>query len=198
MKFPQNFRGPFFGHHCRPRRIAIGRTGEAFQVSFACRADRCRVWRGQNLYGLGLAHVLKAKTILVMCPSHLGKKWAREAIQTIPFVRTFLIEDMRNGGDPSSRTEFPRCVCARAGSFRRYPVLLAELAHGSERLDVPLPAVLRVHHPEGQREALVFLAPRLYLTAKCGPELGGVINPDTGPSIENPTGSDVHGSTSIS
>ena len=27
-----------------------------------------------------------------------------------------------------------------------------------------------------------------FLTAKCGPELGGVINPDTGVSIENPEG----------
>jgi hypothetical protein len=49
---------------------------------------------------LGVAHVLKARTILVMCPSHIAKKWAREAIKTIPFARTFLVEDMRNGGDP--------------------------------------------------------------------------------------------------
>lgn len=27
-----------------------------------------------------------------------------------------------------------------------------------------------------------------FLTAKCGPELGGVVNPDTGVSIENPDG----------
>ena len=51
---------------------------------------------------LGLAHVMKAKTILVMCPSHIAKKWAREAIKTIPSVRTFLVEDMRNGGDPKA------------------------------------------------------------------------------------------------
>jgi hypothetical protein len=55
---------------------------------------------GKTYLALGLAHVLNARTILVMCPSYLGKKWAREAIQTIPFVRTFLIEDMRSGGDP--------------------------------------------------------------------------------------------------
>ena len=46
---------------------------------------------GKTFMALGLAHVFKARTILVMCPSHLGKKWAREAIQTIPFVRTFLL-----------------------------------------------------------------------------------------------------------
>jgi hypothetical protein len=28
-----------------------------------------------------------------MCPSHIAKKWAREAIRTIPHVSTFLIED---------------------------------------------------------------------------------------------------------
>ena len=44
---------------------------------------------GKTYMALGLAHVLQARTILVMCPSHIAKKWAREAIQTIPFVRTF-------------------------------------------------------------------------------------------------------------
>ena len=45
--------------------------------------------------------------MLVMCPSHIAKKWAREAIKTIPSVRTFLVEDMRNGGDPNQ----PHGVC---------------------------------------------------------------------------------------
>jgi hypothetical protein len=36
-----------------------------------------------------------------MCPSHITYKWAREVLLTIPRAHTFLIEDMRNGGDPS-------------------------------------------------------------------------------------------------
>ena len=37
---------------------------------------------------------------IVMCPPHLTKKWAREVFLTLPNTRVFLIEDMRNGGDP--------------------------------------------------------------------------------------------------
>ncbi len=37
---------------------------------------------------------------IVMCPPHLTKKWAREVFLSVPNTRVFLIEDMRNGGDP--------------------------------------------------------------------------------------------------
>src|SRR5258708_17432856 len=53
---------------------------------------------------LGTIHVLadgRASTTLVMCPSHITHKWAREVLLTTPRARTFLIEDMRNGGDPA-------------------------------------------------------------------------------------------------
>ena len=35
-----------------------------------------------------------------MAPPHLVEKWARETFLTLPHVRVFLIDDMRNGGDP--------------------------------------------------------------------------------------------------
>ena len=38
---------------------------------------------------------------LVMAPPHLVEKWARETFLTLPQVRVFLIDDMRNGGDPT-------------------------------------------------------------------------------------------------
>jgi hypothetical protein len=37
---------------------------------------------------------------LVMCPPHLVEKWARETFLTLCGVRVFLIDDMRNGGNP--------------------------------------------------------------------------------------------------
>src|SRR5437660_1903068 len=36
---------------------------------------------------------------LVMAPPHLVEKWARETFLTLPQVRVFLIDDIRNGGD---------------------------------------------------------------------------------------------------
>ena len=55
-----------------------------------------------DIYGYlrSLANELGSRILESYCPSHIAKKWAREAIKTIPFARTFLVEDMRNGGDP--------------------------------------------------------------------------------------------------
>ena len=64
--------------------IAIGGLAKYLKTARAARiVAECGA--GKTYMALGLAHVLKANTILVMCPSHIAKKWAREAIKTIPF-----------------------------------------------------------------------------------------------------------------
>jgi len=65
---------------------------------------------GKTYMALGTIHVLadgRPSTTLVMCPSHITHKWAREVLLTIPCARAFLFEDMRNGGDPSR----PHGIC---------------------------------------------------------------------------------------
>src|ERR1700735_4751698 len=65
---------------------------------------------GKTFMALGTIYVLaegRSCATLVMCPSHITHKWAREVLLTIPRARAFLIEDMRNGGDPSR----PHGVC---------------------------------------------------------------------------------------
>src|SRR5579859_7052478 len=57
---------------------------------------------GKTLISLGAIHVHsegKPSTSLAMVPPHLVEKWAREAFLTLPGVRVFLIDDLRNGGD---------------------------------------------------------------------------------------------------
>ncbi len=57
---------------------------------------------GKTLISLGAIHVHSAGkpfTSLAMVPPHLVEKWAREAFLTLPRVRVFLIDDLRNGGD---------------------------------------------------------------------------------------------------
>ena len=57
---------------------------------------------GKTLIALGsmLVHSNgRPFTGLVMAPPHLVEKWAREAFLTLPRVRVFLIDDMRNGGN---------------------------------------------------------------------------------------------------
>ena len=59
---------------------------------------------GKTLIALGsmLVHSAgKPYSGLVMAPPHLVEKWARETFLTLPQVRVFLIDDMRNGGDPT-------------------------------------------------------------------------------------------------
>jgi hypothetical protein len=54
------------------------------------------------LISLGAAHVHSEGSpfiALAMVPPHLVEKWAREAFLTLPGVRVFLIDDLRNGGD---------------------------------------------------------------------------------------------------
>jgi N12 class adenine-specific DNA methylase len=84
---------------------ALAITGTAKYLS---RAKSARIvaecGAGKTYMALGTIHVLadgRPSTTLVMCPSHITYKWAREVLLTIPRARAFLIEDMRNGGDPS-------------------------------------------------------------------------------------------------
>ena len=168
--------------------IAIGGLAKHLKSARAARiVAECGA--GKTYMALGLAHVLKARTILVMCPSHIAQKWAREAIKTIPFARTFLVEDMRNGGDPKQ----PHGVCEvrlRKGRvvYEGMRLSLAELRQaGPEVADPPLPALLVFIIPKDKGK-LGYFWRHAYLKAKSGPELGGVVNPDTGLSIENPEG----------
>ena len=168
--------------------IAIGglakhlRTARAARIVAECGA-------GKTYMALGLAHVIRANTILVMCPSHIAKKWAREAIKTIPSVRTFQIEDMRNGGDPSQ----PHGVCEvrlRKGRivYEGIHVSLAELRRlgrkGWKRR-CPQPSIFIIPKDKGK---LSYFWRHAFHTAKSGPELGGTINPDTGRAVENSDG----------
>jgi len=57
---------------------------------------------GKTLMSLGAIHVHAngaPYTTIAMVPPHLVEKWAREAIQTIPGIRVFMVDDLRNGGD---------------------------------------------------------------------------------------------------
>ena len=121
---------------------------------------------------------------LVMCPSHITHKWAREALTTVPHARTFLIEDMRNGGDPKK----PHGVCEVKLSNgktiyegRRFTLAeLRRMGRREWRQRFPGP----VFFITGKDKAkLGYFWDHVYLKAKSGPNCGAVINADTGLSI---------------
>jgi superfamily II DNA or RNA helicase len=59
---------------------------------------------GKTLISLGAIHVHSngtPYTAVAMVPPHLVEKWAREAFLTLPGIRVFLIDNLRDGGDES-------------------------------------------------------------------------------------------------
>jgi hypothetical protein len=142
---------------------------------------------GKTFMALGTIHVLTdggPSTTLVMCPSHITHKWAREALLTVPRARAFLIEDMRNGGDPKK----PHGICeVRLSKGRiiyegkRFTLAdLRRMGRKEWRKLYPGPVFFITGK---DRAKLGYYWEHAYLKAKSGPNLGGVINPDSGLSI---------------
>ena len=142
---------------------------------------------GKTYMALGTIHVMaggRPSTTLVMCPSHITHKWAREALLTVPRARTFLIEDMRNGGDPKK----PHGICEvklRNGRIVHEGMRLSlselrRMGRKGWRKCCSAPAFFITGKDKGK---LGYYWEHAYLKAKSGPNLGGVISPDTGAAI---------------
>jgi len=83
--------------------------------------------------GAGVAYVAahsKPFSTIVMCPPHLTEKWAREILITVPAARTYIIEDLRNGGDPKKphgvvEIQYAKGIMRRRGLATSLPELRA-------------------------------------------------------------------------
>ena len=142
---------------------------------------------GKTFMALGTIHVLaesRPSTTLVMCPSHITHKWAREVLLTIPRARTFLLEDMRNGGDPSRPhgiCEVKLCKGRTVYEGRRLTLSeLRSMGRKEWRRRFPGPTFFITGKDKAK---LGYFWEHVYLKAKSGPNLGGVINPDSGMAI---------------
>src|SRR5581483_7368170 len=156
------------------------RTGKAVRIVAECGA-------GKTFMALGTIHLLsggRPSSTLVMCPSHITHKWAREVLLTIPRARVFLIEDMRNGGDPSR----PHGICEvklNKGRtvYEGKRLSLADMKRMGRkewRERFPGPTFFITGKDKGK---LSYFWDHVYLKAKSGPHLGGIINPDSGRAI---------------
>ena len=142
---------------------------------------------GKTFMALGAIHVLAnggSSTTLVMCPSHITHKWAREVLVTIPRARAFLIEDLRNGGDPRKGHGVME-VKLRKGKIVHEGVRLslADLRRMSRqewRNKCPVPAFFITGKDKGK---LGYFWEHVIVRAKSGPNLGGIVNPDSGLAI---------------
>lgn len=147
---------------------------------------------GKTLISLGAMHVRSAGspfTSLAMVPPHLVEKWAREAFFTLPGIRVFLIDDLRNGGD-ENKSHGVNEVRLRHGRIVRegMQTALSELrlrrdSASSRKRRSSLcgrPALFIVGR---ERAKLGYFWRHAYRVPHSGPYLGCAVNADTGKPV---------------
>jgi hypothetical protein len=120
-----------------------------------------------------------------MIPPHLVEKWAREAFLTLPGVRVFMIDDLRNGGD-ENKCHGVNEVRLRAGRIVRegFRTTLSELrlrkqSSSSRKRWFSLCGRPSLFIVGRERAKLGYFWRHAYRVARSGPYLGCVVNSDT-------------------
>src|SRR6202046_562816 len=143
---------------------------------------------GKTLISLGSIHVHsegKPSTSLAMVPPHLVEKWAREAFLTLPGVRIFLIDDLRNGGDENKSHGVNEVRLRQGRAVReRFRTTLSELrlrkeSSSSRKRWLSLCGRPSLFIVGRERAKLGYFWRRAYRGPRSGPYMGGVVNPDT-------------------
>jgi superfamily II DNA or RNA helicase len=147
---------------------------------------------GKTLISLGAIHVHsegKPSTSLAMVPPHLVEKWAREAFLTLPGVRIFLIDDLRNGGD-ENKSHGVNEVRLRQGRIVRegFRTSLSELRLRKESSSPRKRWLSLCGRPSlfivgRERAKLGYFWRHAYRMPRSGPYLGCVVNSDTGKPV---------------
>ena len=143
---------------------------------------------GKTLIALGSMLVHSAGrpfSGLVMAPPHLVEKWARETFLTLPQVRVFLIDDMRNGGDPTQPHGINE-VRLRRGEIVREGLhtSLAELRRLGRKGWRSLCPGTTIFCIGREKAKLSYFWKHCYGKSRSGRYLGSLTNPDTGCPVE--------------
>ena len=150
---------------------------------------------GKTLISLAALHIHsdgQPFTAIVMAPGHVTLKWCKEALETIPRLRVFLIDGLRDRVRDTSTPSGVNEVKLRRGQIVREGLhtTLTELRlrknHKSarERWQKEIcsgPALFVVGRDKGK---LSHFWRHAYRLARSGRYLGSVVNPDTGTRVE--------------
>ncbi len=150
---------------------------------------------GKTLMSLGAIHVHSdgaPYTGIAMVPPHLVEKWAREAIQTVPGIRVFMVDDLRNGGDPKiphgvNEVKLHGKRIVRKGLHTTLTDMRLGKRNGSARkrwaATCPSPSLFVVGR---ERAKLGYFWRHAYQVPRSGPYQGCLVNSDSGlPVIVN-------------
>jgi superfamily II DNA or RNA helicase len=144
---------------------------------------------GKTLISLGATHVHSEGspfTALAMVPPHLVDKWAREAFLTLPGVRVFVIDDLRDGGDENKHHGVNE-VRLRQGRIVRegLSTTLSELRLRRDSVSSRKRWLSLCRRPSlfivgRERAKLGYFWRHAYRIPRSGPYVGCVVNSDTG------------------
>jgi superfamily II DNA or RNA helicase len=150
---------------------------------------------GKTLISLGAIHVHHQRspfTALAMVPPHLVEKWAREAFLTLPGIRVFLIDDLRNGGDENKAHGVNEVRLRQSRIVREgLNTTLSELrlrkdSPSSRKRWLSLCGRPSLFIVGRERAKLGYFWRHAYRVPHSGPYVGCVVNSDTGrPVIVN-------------
>jgi hypothetical protein len=150
---------------------------------------------GKTLISLAALHVHsdgRPFTAIVMAPGHITLKWCKEALETIPRLRVFLIDGLRDRVRDSSapcgvnEVRLRRGQIVREGLHTSLTDLRLRKNHRTARArwqqDICSgPALFVVGRDKGK---LSHFWRHAYQVARSGRYLGSVVNPDTGSRVE--------------
>ena len=134
--------------------------------------------------GAGVSYVAAAGrpySTIVMCPPHLTEKWAREMLIAVPHAQTFIVEDLRNGGDAKKphgvvQIQYLKGKMTRKGLQTSLPKLRA-MGRKQWLKEHPCPTYFIVGKEKGK---LGYFWKHVYAKgAKSSKHRGGIVNPDT-------------------
>jgi hypothetical protein len=180
--------------HCLKRRpfpaqtLAIMGIAKRWQEA-RCAAAVAECGTGKTLISLGsvFAHADgRPFTALAMVPPQLVEKWARECFLTLPGVRVFMIDGVRNGVASNGFTgvnevRFRNGRVVREGLKTTLSDMRLAKTHRSARarwrVQVPSPSVFVISR---ERAKLGYFWRHAYKVAQSGPFQGNVVNADTG------------------
>ena len=147
---------------------------------------------GKTLISLGSLHVHSNRrpfTAIAMVPPQLVEKWAREALQTLPHVRVFFIDGLREASTPALRAGVNE-VRLRHGRVIREGLrtTLTELRlrmtfrNARKRWEslCSSPAIFVMGRDRGK---LGYFWRHAYRIAESGRYQGSIVNPDSGSPI---------------
>jgi superfamily II DNA or RNA helicase len=147
---------------------------------------------GKTLISLGAIDVHcggSPFTALAMVPPHLIEKWAREAFLTVPGLRVFLIDDLRNGGD-ENKCHGVNEVRLRQGRIVREGLrtTLSELrlrkdSASARKSWLSLCGRRSLFIVGRERAKLGYFWRHAYRVPGSGPYVGCVVNSDTGKPV---------------